>query len=744
MKYLKSFNVFGKLKMWQKLTLIAVLTGSTLPFITWQLVKAKNKDISFGQREIYGVEYLPPLRKLHEQVARHRDLTNGYLHGNSRLKEQFPLTQQTIHAAFQLLSDVDTRAVASTTYGTLFESSNKVNALKREWEAVRAKAANSTSAPEVFEQHNRLMNSIHDLMVHIADKSHLTLAPDLDTYYLMDAVIIQLPTAADALGQVRGLVLGAINSKTIAAPEQAQLTFQSARALTALGKVETGMRKAFEANAATGGDLASRQQQVISEAVREAKAFLKKCETFTPATNNAEQMFAEGTKAMDRLGILYETSRSHLEELLRKRINGFKNERNFVLAIVFAGLLFSLATVFAIVRSIRSQVSSLSHLVQEIERGNVEARAEVISQDELGALAASFNETLDSTSGLLQSRAERDALQRSIRRLLDEVSTVAEGDLTREAAVTEDITSALANSFNFMIAELRRVVGQVKEATTQVTNAAATTQTSSGELAQKVEQQCEQVHLTSQALEAMTASIQEVAQGAVLSASVAQQSLVNARQGTKAVQDTIQGLQRIREQFEGTSSRIRRLSDSSQEIGTIVQMIDEMADQTSLLAINASIKAAAAGDAGRGFAVVAEEIERLATHASQATAKISSLVKFIQASTNEAIAALEENNQEVAVGSKLALQAGQSLTEIENVSERLTELMQNISQASRKQTDSSETLSKAMTDISHLMVETTTGLHQSAVTINSLTALADELRASIASFKLPERNCLSE
>ncbi len=739
MKHLKLFNVFGKLKLWQKLTLIALLTGSTLPFITWQLVKAKNKDINFGQKEVYGTEYLPALRKLHEQIAKHRGLTNGYLHGNSSMKDQLPTTERAINAAFQALSDIDTRAVEDTTYGAMFEASDKVNALKREWEAVRGKSANSTSASEVFEQHNRLMTTINDLIIHVADKSNLILDPDLDTYYLMDAVIVQLPNAVDAVGQVRGLMSGAISSKAISAPEQTQLNFQLARAQSAVGNVETGMRKAFEANTANGGDLASKQQQVVSEAMREAKIFLKKGDNFAATAGSADQIFAEGTKSADRLAMLYDASRNSLEELLYNRINDFKGERNIVFGLVFIGLLISLATSFVIVRGIGSQVNSLTYLVKQIELGNVDARAEVISQDELGALAASFNTTLDNTRGLLQSRAERDSIQRSIMRLLEEVSTVAEGDLTREAAVTEDITGAIADSFNFMIVELRRVIGQVKEVTVQVTSAASTTRSNSTELVLKAEQQSEQIQITSQALEEMTSSIQEVSQGAVLSASVAQQSLVNARQGAKAVQDTIKGMNRIREQVQETSGHIRRLGESSQEIGEIVQLIDEIADQTSILALNASIQAATAGDAGRGFAVVADEIEHLAERASQATAKINSLVKSIQAGTNEAISAMEENNREVVEGSKLALQAGQSLTEIENVSARMAELIQSISQASRKQTNSSETLSKAMTDISHIITETTSGIQQSAITVNGLSTLADDLRSSVASFKLPQR-----
>ncbi|HEX4947657.1 MAG TPA: methyl-accepting chemotaxis protein, partial [Blastocatellia bacterium] len=504
MKHLKLLNVFGKLKLWQKLTLIAVLTGSTVPFITWQLVKAKNKDIKFGQKEIYGVEYLPGLRKVHEQVAKHRGLVHSVLHGNNSLKDQLPATEQSISAAFQTLTEIDGRSVEGTTFGVMLEASDKLNALKREWETVRTKSNNATNAQDAFEQHSRLMTTINDFIIHIGDKSNLILDPDLDTHYLMDTIIVQLPNAVDALEQVRGLMSGAVAGKTITVSEQMQLNYQIARAQSALSNIEAGMRKAFDANAATGGDLASKQQQILSDAVREAKTFLKKSEGFSAGSGNPDTIFSEGNKPAERLGVLYEHTSTNLEELLHKRINGFQYDRNLVFALVFLGLLISITTAYVIVRGIGEQVNALTYLVKQIELGNVDARAEVLAQDELGALAASFNTTLDNTRGLLQSRAERDAIQRSIMRLLEEVSTVAEGDLTRQAAVTEDITGAIADSFNFMITELRRVIGQVQEVTVQVTNAASTTQNSSNELVHKAELQSEQIQITSQALQEMT------------------------------------------------------------------------------------------------------------------------------------------------------------------------------------------------------------------------------------------------
>jgi twitching motility protein PilJ len=738
MKNLKIFNVFGKLKLWQKLLFIAALIGATLPFVTLQLYNAKTKDITFGQKEIYGTEYLPPLRKLFENVAKHRGLVNAALRGNTAMRDQVSAAEQGINTAFQTLNEIDGKAVEGTTYGAMFETTNRIATLKKSWDGVKGKSLNAANPEDAFNSHNLLMAELKDLIVLVGDKSQLTLDPDLDTYYLMDSVIVQLPQTIDSTGQIRGLMIGGIASKALTATEQNLLNLEFAQAQSSLRKVNAGQRKAFDANAAVGGDLSAKQQQIEAESFKQGTVFIRKATGFNPATGSADQVFTEGNQTVDRMFALYDNSLTNLNELLQKRVNNFKSERNFILGLVAFIIALAAALAFIVFRNINQQVSSLSNLVKQIEVGNTDARAEVVSQDELGTLAASFNTTLDNTRGLLQSREERDSIQRSIMRLLEEVSTVADGDLTREAAVTEDVTGAIADSFNFMIGELRRIIGQVKNVSLQVTNAATTTQLTTEDLVSKADEQTIQVIKTNEALSEMTTSIEEVSQGAILSASVAQQSLVNARQGARAVQDTIKGMNRIREQVQETSGHIRRLGESSQEIGEIVQLIDEIADQTSILALNASIQAATAGEAGRGFAVVAEEIEQLAERSSQATAKIASLVKSIQMGTNEAITAMDENTKEVVEGSKLALQAGQSLNEIEAVSARLADLIHSISTASKKQTSSSETLSQAMTDISSIITETTTGIQQSSVTVNSLSVLAEELHSSVASFKLPQ------
>jgi methyl-accepting chemotaxis protein len=407
---------------------------------------------------------------------------------------------------------------------------------------------------------------------------------------------------------------------------------------------------------------------------------------------------------------------------------------------VISGLFFLalIATVgFISDQNITKPIGYIVDLFSQIGMGNYGARAEVTTSDELGTLSTSLNAMLDNTLTLIQTREERDVMQASIMKLLDEVSGVAEGDLTVEAEVTADITGAVADSFNFMTSQLRDIISGVQEATLQVSSSANEIQTTAEHLAQGSETQAGQIADTAAAVEEMAVSIQQVSENAALSATVGEQALANAQQGTKAVQDTVEEMNRIRDQVQETAKRIKRLGESSQEIGEIVQLIGDIADRTSILALNASIQAAMAGEAGRGFAVVAEEVERLAERSTEATKQITTLIRTIQNETNEAAAAMEATTQEVVAGSNLAEQAGQALAEIESVSNRLAELIQSISLAAKQQARGSETLATSMDEIAEVTQQTAAGTKQAAVSINSLAFLADELRASVSAFKLP-------
>ena len=340
-------------------------------------------------------------------------------------------------------------------------------------------------------------------------------------------------------------------------------------------------------------------------------------------------------------------------------------------------------------------------------------------------------ETLNSTKELNQRNQE------AILRLLDEMGSLAEGDLTVKATVTEEITGAIADSINFAIEALRSLVSTINETAVQVAAAAQETQATAMHLAEAAEHQAQQITSASAQIQDVASSIDQVSRNSAESADVAQRSVQIAAKGAEVVRQTIQGMDNIRDQIQETSKRIKRLGESSQEIGSIVELINDIAEQTNILALNAAIQAASAGEAGRGFAVVADEVQRLAERASNATKRIETLVQTIQSDTNEAVSSMEQTTAEVVAGARLAEDAGLALGEIEKVSNDLSNLIQNISLAARQQSVAATNITATMSVIQEITTQTSQGANQTAESIGNLAQLAADLRRSVADFKLP-------
>jgi twitching motility protein PilJ len=337
----------------------------------------------------------------------------------------------------------------------------------------------------------------------------------------------------------------------------------------------------------------------------------------------------------------------------------------------------------------------------------------------------------------LESEEANRRSQAAILRLLDEMSTLADGDLTVQADVTEDVTGSIADSVNYVVEELRRLVTGIIRATAQVTAATGQAQNISNQLLGAAQQQAGEIRETGEAVVRMTQSIEQVSLRASESAGVAAQSLAAAEQGTQAVQNAISGMNSIREQIQETSKRIKRLGESSQEIGEIVDLISDITEQTNVLALNAAIQASSAGPAGRGFTVVAEEVQRLAERSAEATKQIGTIVKTIQADTQDTVAAMERSTQGVVEGTRLADAAGQTLAQIEAVSKKLAGLIEQISGQTRDQAEAAARVNENMTDILRITDLTTEGTRKTAESTSELTELAFELKQSVAGFKLP-------
>ncbi|MDP1611610.1 MAG: methyl-accepting chemotaxis protein [Sulfuritalea sp.] len=334
------------------------------------------------------------------------------------------------------------------------------------------------------------------------------------------------------------------------------------------------------------------------------------------------------------------------------------------------------------------------------------------------------------------AEAEKDATQGAILRLMNEMGDLADGDLTVRATVSEDITGAIADSVNYTVEELAVLVRRINDAAERVTSASSAAQSTSNQLLAATKVQSAEIQGANNAVLEMAKSMNKVSSSALESARVANASLEAAQKGAAAVSNSIAGMNDIRTQIQETSKRIKRLGESSQEIGEIVELISDITEQTNVLALNAAIQAASAGEAGRGFSVVAEEVQRLAERSGEATKQIAAIVKTIQTDTHDAVAAMEYSTQGVVEGAKLSDAAGQALNEISSVSQDLARLIQMISSDTQAQADIATKVAGSMQDILRITGQTTTSTQQTAVSIGELTELASELKGSVSGFKV--------
>jgi methyl-accepting chemotaxis protein len=403
-------------------------------------------------------------------------------------------------------------------------------------------------------------------------------------------------------------------------------------------------------------------------------------------------------------------------------------------------LIAILAINYFVQRQIKDRILTLVDVSRAYAGGEHSVRVPVNGDDEFAMLANSMNSLMENAGNgnVVLAGGDAATLQAQIEKLLQEVSAVGDGDLRVQAEVTPDTLGVLADSFNYMIEELAKVVGRVQSTAVQINNATRRILDGSADLAQASETQVAQISQTTASVEALANFIQDVARNARMSAEAAQEALRNAESGQQSVRQTIDGMMVIRENVQETAKKIKRLGERSNEIGEILRIIEDIADQTNLLALNAAIQSAMAGEHGRGFAVVADEIRLLAERSTESTKRIATLIKSIQGDTYEAVVAMEDSTQEVVKGSQLADEAGRALNSIYNAVARQTQMIEGIARAANEQTPVANSVAVAMGQISEITRRTDIGTQEAAASVSYLADLAEQLRASVSTFRLPD------
>jgi twitching motility protein PilJ len=406
---------------------------------------------------------------------------------------------------------------------------------------------------------------------------------------------------------------------------------------------------------------------------------------------------------------------------------------------VGAGFLafLSILTMWAAARTI-APVKDLMRVAEALGRGDLSKKANVKRGDELGQLGDTFNQTIDRLQGLIQTESDRDKMQHQVMDLLSVVSTAAEGDLTRKAEVTADALGSVADAFNLMINGLTSLVTQASNVASEIQRSTSEILHSSERMRLGAEQQADQIRTASDAVNNMSHTTQRMAENAEAATQTSLKATQAAVKGGASVAETIKGMQRIRAAVQTTGKKIKGLGERSLEIGAIIEVINEIATQTNLLALNAAIEAARAGEQGKGFAVVADEVRKLAERSARATKDITGLIKGIQVETSEAVTVMEEGTREVEEGTKLADQAGAALREIEQIVKQTATLVTDITKSAGDQVKVTQSVVGSMDSILKQTQETSHGVQDTVSTIGKLAELSRRLTDAIGRFKLKE------
>ncbi len=684
-------GLFSKIGIGRAFVLIALLFLLPVAMLIYNASQQSNTELHSLEKERRGVSYLGPVRNLWRELTTHRGVTNPLLNNDPLTTSRRESVRAQVNGAFEKIKLTEESADSIDVKAAL------VN-IEKEWETLKADIG-SMDEPANFAAHNKLLDEIQSLTVTVADNSELTLDTALDSYYLQDSFVNRLPSVLHQTGLARRLAGEVAIKKTITAEDRALYVDLTRLFPILTANLSEGYRRALNANEALATNLNADVNAAIIESKKVPgilKERLFEAPKIEAAPDEIRGQINKGALALFALG---EKTLVQLDGILAQRQEKIKARLYTTLALASLVSLLGLLGLGLLARGAIRSAKARETQAKKVEEENRRNQAAILQ-------------------------------------LLNEMGNLADGDLTVRAQVTEDITGAIADSMNYTIEELRNLVKGVNGAALRVSERTQSAQIVSERLLDATDRQSREIEETTAQVLRVSQSINQVSVNANESAKVAQRSLEAAEKGAGAVQNSIKGMTEIREQIQETSKRIKRLGESSQEIGEIVELIAGITEQTNVLALNAAIQAASAGEAGRGFSVVAEEVQRLAERSGEATKQISAIVKTIQTDTHDAVVAMEKSTQGVVEGAKLSDAAGQALSEIGQVSKQLAALIQSISKATQEQATATDKVSKNMRDILTITKQTTEGTKETADSVINLSDLAGELKGSVSGFKL--------
>ncbi len=723
-----------------KAKLLTITVGFSIAICTlvYFFVTVRNESIEFARKEQRGVVLSQSLNSILNEACK---ASTDAIHSDKAVLEN------SVRELKKLADEANDCGVSDKITGVC----NQATALAQSYDAQSRKNAAK-----------QLRSSTRECIATVTDNSNLTLDPDLDSYYIMDCASVRMADASLMKATICEQ-LDALAAEPTSSSAREDLDLSVARLADIVGVAEADMQTAIAKN--QDGSLRNALEAASASTISTVSGLksIRKLTTLAAADipPNAKQYYAMIDKAFASNASFVQLAFKQLDTLLAARAHHYVIDRWRNIAIAFVLMLVPLVITYMIARIVLKSVGSLQEAVSAVQQGNLNTHIELESTDELGDLASGFNNMLATIrdgneksqkeqkksaqlaeqAEVLQQQSEEYSayLKESISALLGTMRSFSDGDLTVEVhSDNNDMVQELFEGFNTSVTRLRSIVEQVREAVEATSSASSQISSSTEEMAAGAQEQTNQTNDVATAVEEMTKTILENSMNTRETAQAAEKARLAAESGGQVINESVQGMERIARVVNNSANTIRTLGASSAEIGAIINVINDIADQTNLLALNAAIEAARAGEQGRGFAVVADEVRKLAERTSKATQEISVMIKKIQSETDGAVAAIEEGTKEVEQGIALSQRAGVSLNEIVADINTVSSMISQIAVATEQQSSTSEQISRNIEVITTVTAETATGITQIARAAELLNQLTENLQTIVGQFRLTQ------
>lgn len=740
----QKFSRFSELKLPQKFLILGAIAFVLVALPFYQFFQVTQGRVASAERELAGFEPAGTLLELVKLTQEHRGLTAGALAGNQKFAEELGPKKKEIEKVAATL-DAQIKGISDSRIADAWGKA------RQDWNRLVAEVTGrSITAPASFSNHTRLIAAYLTQLDMLVDHFGLSLDSKPENYFLIQAAYITIPQLNEALGQLRGIgtghlgeaarlrAAGKLVDESMPLAQRIRAATALAEALGSLQGTVANLNKAFAAAPALQQSLQAQLTSADNSAKRVLDIVRKEVAESQSLAMDPAEYFASVTQGIADQLKLSEASVTALGNELQSTAKALRWQQitiSLVLLILVA--IGFLVSVF-IMRTITGPMNHLQGVMEKLRQGDATVRARLETGDEIGALARQFDQMVDEREAAAALvREENEQLNESVLALLQGVAKLSQRDLTTKVTVAEDVTGAVADALNLLASETAKVLQQVTNISADVTDASMKVKAQSDTVRATADLERQQVIKTSEDLQVAAqgmARIEQLAQSANLAADNA---IKTTQAALTTVSATVGGINSTRDTIRETEKRIKRLGERSQEISSVVGIINTIAERTHILALNASMHAASAGEAGRGFAVVAEEVQRLAESSRQATAQIATLVNNIQVETADTVSTMNSAISQVVDGSRLAEQAGEQMKLTQAATADLVASVKQISVSSQEQTELSAGLLTRSNEIRKSSEKTSQELMEQAGQTENLVEYARALLGSVRVFKLP-------